>query len=91
MAFGFTPAGALVSATTLYSHLGDRAASSIATHAEQQIEQTLGTPAKRAGSFESVGTTATLSYRFKDYAADMTSTQVPGSGFVVREMYTSVL
>ena len=91
IAFGFTEAGTLVSVTTLYSHLDRQDASRVATHAKRQIENELGAPAKKAGSFDTVGTTATLSYRFKDYAADMTSTEVPGSGFVVREMYTSVL
>jgi len=91
VAFAFTPEGPLVSVTALYSHQNPVNAMAIATRAKAQMENNLGPAPQSAGSFEVPGGVATLSYRYRDYAADMTSARVPGSGFVVREAYTSVL
>lgn len=91
VSFAFTREGPLVSVTALYSHQSDVNASAIARRAKAEMEQQLGPAPKTAGSFDLPGGVATLSYRYRDYAADMTTARVPGSGFVVREAFTSVL
>lgn len=91
LAFAFSPSGALVSVSTLYSRRTPEDAARIARQAKVALELDLGPAPSIAGSFDAIGTTATLSYRFRDYAAEVTETQVPGSGFVVREHYMSTL
>jgi hypothetical protein len=91
LTFCFTPAGPLVSLTTLYSPRTADDTARIAADAKAGLERELGPAQREAGSFAELGTTATLSYRFRDYAVDMTTARVPGSGYVVRELYASVL
>ncbi len=89
LSFGFSPQGPLVAVTTLYSHRDADDASRIAARSETELAKDLGSPHKAAGSFVLVGSTATLEYRFRDYAVDVTSSRVPGSGYAVREHYMS--
>ncbi len=91
LAFAFAPTGALVSVSTLYSGRDPDDAARIARGAKEALEAELGPSPRAAGSFDAAGTTAALHYRFRDYAADVIATQVPGSGFVVREHYMSTL
>jgi len=91
LSFGFSTQGPLVSLTTLYSHRSADDTAKIATDAGATLEKDLGPAHTVAGSLAQTGSVATLSYRFRDYAADVTACPVPGSGFVVRELYASLL
>ena len=91
LAFDFAPEGPLASVTTLYSHRTADDTVRIATDIRDALTQALGPAHRVAGSFARSGTTAVLEYRFRDYAIDLTTSPVPGSGFAVREQYTSAL
>ncbi len=91
VSFGFSPRGPLVNVAVLYNHRAAEDTARIALDAKASLERELGSPHVDAGSFAATGTTATLSYRFHDYEADMTAVKIPGSGFAVREQYSSAL
>ncbi len=91
VSFGFSPGGPLVNVVVLYNHRAAEDTTRIALEGKALLERHLGPPQVNAGSFASTGTTATLSYRFRDYEADMTASKIPGSGYAVREQYSSAL
>jgi hypothetical protein len=91
VAFGFSPRGPLVNVATLYSRRGPEDTARIALDAKAALERELGKPHADAGSFAAAGTTATLAYRFRDYEVDLTASKIPGSGYAVREQYSSAL
>ncbi|HEY5374304.1 MAG TPA: hypothetical protein VIK01_11495 [Polyangiaceae bacterium] len=73
---------------------GDAAAAQLSAVVGQMKEQ-LGTPTHEAGSrtagYLASGPmhTATVEYRFKDYIADLSATNIPGRGLLMREHYMS--
>jgi hypothetical protein len=91
VSFGFSPGGPLVDVAVLYNHRAAEESARIALEGKASLERDLGEPQINAGSFASTGTTATLSYRFHDYEANMTASKIPGSGYAVREQYGSAL
>jgi hypothetical protein len=94
--FGFAPATEhLVNVSAWRNGMtGDAAAAQLATVVEKMKEQ-LGAPTREAGSrtagYLASGAmhTATVEYRFKDYIADVTATNIPGRGLLMREHYMS--
>jgi hypothetical protein len=94
--FGFAPATEhLVNVSAWRNGMtGDAAAAQLSAVALQMKEQ-LGTPTHEAGSrtagYLASGPmhTATVEYRFKDYIADVSATNIPGRGLLMREHYMS--
>jgi hypothetical protein len=89
VAFGFSPQGALNAVSTLRSGLEPEAAMHLGQAVAMNNRLLLGPASKSAGSFSAASGTATASWRFADYSADVTVTQVPGSGSVLREQRLS--
>jgi hypothetical protein len=94
--FGFSPASErLVNITAWRSGLsGEVAAAQLNTVATRMREQ-LGVPTREAGARSAAHLaagamhTAIISYRFKDYIADVSATNIPGRGLTLREHYMS--
>jgi hypothetical protein len=94
--FGFAPATEhLVNVSAWRSGMtGDAAAAQLSAVVGQMKEQ-LGIPTHEAGSrtagYLASGPmhTATVEYRFKDYIADVSATNIPGRGLLMREHYMS--
>ena len=94
--FGFAPATEhLVNVSAWRSGMtGDAAAAQLSAVVGQMKEQ-LGMPTHEAGSrtagYLASGPmhTATVEYRFKDYIADVSATNIPGRGLLLREHYMS--
>jgi hypothetical protein len=94
--FGFAPATErLVNISAWRNGMsGDAAAAQLAVVVDQMKAQ-LGAPTREAGS-RSAGYlasgpmhTASVEYRFKDYIADVSATNIPGHGLLMREHYMS--
>jgi hypothetical protein len=90
VSFGFSLDGRLTSIATLYSGRSGEDASRMGEATQAALVTALGEPHARAGSFAERGSVATISYRFSDYAADVTASQVSGSRHVLRESFMSV-
>ena len=94
--FGFSPTTErLVNITAWRDRLsGDVAAAQMSAVAASMRER-LGEPTREAGSrtasYLAAGAmhTAVVSYRFKDYIADVSATNIPGRGLTLREHYMS--
>ncbi|HEX7452111.1 MAG TPA: hypothetical protein VF294_07490 [Polyangiaceae bacterium] len=94
--FGFAPATEhLVNVSAWRSGMtGDAAAAQLSAVVRKMKEQ-LGAPTHEAGSrtagYLASGPmhTATVEYRFKDYIADVSATNIPGRGLLMREHYMS--
>ena len=93
--FSFHPDTKTLTSVTAYRFKlpGDEAMRHVAG-VRSGLEQRFGVPTKAAGSAESLadhdGATATLNYRFRDLAIDVTGTRIPGRGVAVTESYQSV-
>ena len=81
-------------ATTEYGLDGTAAASRMA-RIVSNLEEKLGKPTREAGErsasylAEAPMRTALVRYRFSDYQADVTATNLPGKGLMLREHYMS--
>jgi len=81
-------------ATTEYGLDGTAAASRMA-RIVSNLEEKLGKPTREAGErsasylAEAPMRTALVRYRFSDYQADVTATNMPGKGLMLREHYMS--
>ena len=81
-------------ATTQYG-LDGKAAAAQMTAVVSGLEQQLGKPTREAGELSAdylasgPYRTALVRYRFTDYQADVSTTNLPGHGIVVREHYMS--
>ena len=64
---------------------------------QTQLRAALGAPSRSAGALEAEALTAhayatsTLSYEFSDFLAEVTATNIPGQGVLLREHYMSAL
>ena len=81
-------------ATTRYGLDGNVAAtqmSNVVASLEEQLGKPTSDVGERTGSFLSSGPmrTALVRYRFTDYQADVTATNLPGKGVMLREHYMS--
>jgi len=62
-----------------------------------EMQATLGTPTRSAGELDEAHMTATayatvaVVYEFSDYIAELTATNIPGSGVLLREHYMSAV
>ncbi len=90
ISFGFSLDGKLTSVATLYTGRAGDEASRMGEATEADLAVSLGPAHQRAGSFAERGSVATLSYRFSDYAVDVTASEVSGSRHVLRESFMSV-
>ena len=96
LTFGFVPTTLkLVNITAVRHGLdGEHAATQLEAIASY-LRSELGTPEKalgeRTGAYLSGGDlrTAIVTYRFSDYIADVTATNIPGRGLILREHYMS--
>ncbi len=94
--FGFAPASERLVNISAWRHgmSGDAAAAQMGSIVSA-MEQQLGAPTREAGDrtagYLASGPmrTATVEYRFKDYIADVTATNIPGRGLLLREHYMS--
>lgn len=95
--FGFVLAtNQLVNINAWRKGLSSTAAASQLNELADTMQQQLGAPTKESGArtAQYLGSgpmrTAVVQYRFKDYIADLSATNIPGSGLALREHYMSV-
>jgi len=96
--FAFTPAPELllVNVTAMHAPRDPEAAAVELAEVAGGLSDLLGPPAREAGDRTAARlgalpySTFTLSYRFHDYFADLTSTNLPGRGVMVYEHYMSM-
>ena len=94
--FGFAPASQRLVNISAWRHglSGDAAAAQMSSIVSAMHKQ-LGAPTREAGDrtadYLASGPmhTAIVEYRFKDYIADVSATNVPGRGLLLREHYMS--
>jgi hypothetical protein len=94
--FGFAPATErLVNVSAWRNGMTGAAAAAQLSIVVRKMKEQLGAPTRQAGS-RSAGYlasgpmhTATVEYRFKDYIADVSATNIPGRGLLMREHYMS--
>jgi hypothetical protein len=96
LAFGFNRRRQLVNVTTMRTHLRPLDASAVSSRIASGLRDALGPATRSAGSLAAAslaqpGTLgmATVSYRFRDYVAEMATMNLPSSGLSVREHYVS--
>jgi hypothetical protein len=96
LSLAFDLQGRLVNETTYRSHLAPAAAARAAPGIVASLATKLGPAGAHAGTFEaaqlSKGTAesvSTVSYRFADYVADVSSMNIGSSGTILREHYMS--
>lgn len=94
--FGFSPqTERLVNITAWRERLTGEAAAAHMNGVVNQLRAQLGSPTREAGArsagYLAAGAlhTAIVSYRFKDYVADVSATNIPGHGLSLREHYMS--
>jgi hypothetical protein len=96
LALAFDGRGVLVAVDAMRKGLSAESAARLGAGITQRLQTELGSPTEAAGewspAFLGAGPlrTTIVRYRFKDYAALVTATQVPGSGVIVREQYLSL-
>jgi hypothetical protein len=96
LALAFDVQGHLVNETTYRAHLAPAVASRTAQGIVASLATKLGPAPTRAGSFDAADLSkptaqsiSTVSYRFADYVADVSSMSIGSSGSIVREHYMS--
>jgi hypothetical protein len=96
LALGFNPRGRLVNVTTMRAHLRPVDASVVSSRIVSSLRDALGPATHSAGSLAAASLAqpgalgmATVSYRFRDYVAEMATMNLPSSGLSVREHYVS--
>jgi hypothetical protein len=96
LAFGFNRRGQLVNVTTMRTHLRPVDASVVSSRIVSRLRDALGPATHSAGSLAAASLAqpgalgmATVSYRFRDYVAEMATMNLPSSGLSVREHYVS--
>jgi hypothetical protein len=96
LALAFDVQGHLVNETTYRSHLAPAVASRTAQGIVASLATKLGPAGTHAGSFAAADLSrptaesiSTVSYRFADYVADVSSMSIGSSGSIVREHYMS--
>jgi hypothetical protein len=96
LALGFDRRGRLVNLTTLRSHLSPDQASRSAKDIATSLYGSLGVATRSAGSFTTehlqkpgAASLGSLSYRYRDYVADVTALNLPSEGLALREHYMS--
>jgi hypothetical protein len=94
--FGFAPRSErLVNLSAWRSGMSGAAAAAQLNAVARSLRQKLGAPAREAGvrsaSYLASGPmhTALVQYRFSDYIADVSATNIPGRGLMLREHYMS--
>ena len=94
--FGFAPATErLVNVSAWRNGMTGAVAAAQLTAVVDKMREQLGAPTREAGSrtagYLASGAmhTATVEYRFKDYIADVSATNIPGHGLLMREHYMS--
>jgi len=96
LALAFDSGGSLVAVDALRRGLSADAAAGAGAAIERRLTAALGPPAEAAGEWSAghLGggpcATSLLRYRFRNYLAFVTATQVPGQGVLLREQYMSV-
>lgn len=94
--FRFDPQGRLVGVDLVHEGTDADGAAALVSKLETDVTKAAGTPtaARGAASAAHLGegylSQATFEYRFSDYAADITATNLGGQGIVVREQYRSL-
>jgi hypothetical protein len=96
LALGFDAGGHLVNVTTLRQHLTPSAAADAARGIDDALRAKLGPSTVATGGFDAAHlaqpgaySTATATYRFADYVADVSAMNLGSSGTWVREHYMS--
>jgi len=96
IALGFNPRGQLVNVTTMRAHLRPFDAAVIASGIADNLRGLLGPATHSEGTMTAhalaqPGTLgmATVSYRYRDYVAEMVTMNLPSSGLSLREHYVS--
>jgi hypothetical protein len=96
LALAFDVQGHLVNETTYRSHLAPAVAARTAQGIVASLATRLGPAGTHAGSFDAAALSrstaesiSTVSYRFADYVADVSSMSIGSSGSIVREHYMS--
>jgi len=94
--FGFTPKDArLVNLSAWHNGMSSAAAAAEMNAVVASLEKQLGAPLEQKGdrsaSYLAAAPmrTAVVQYRFSDYIADVSATNIPGSGLIMREHYMS--
>jgi hypothetical protein len=96
LALGFDTQSRLVNASTLRQHLPAETASRTARTIVASLEAKLGPAAQQAGTFDAAALArpgsagiSTVAYRFSDYVADVSTTNLGPTGPMLREHYMS--
>lgn len=94
--FRFDPQGRLVGIDLMHEGTDPEAAVAIVTKLEGDVTKAAGEPSAKRGALsgEHLGagylSQTAFEYRFTDYAADISATNLGGQGIVVREQYRSL-
>jgi hypothetical protein len=98
LSFAFTPVALkLVNVTAARYRLSPEDAVRFAGGIKSYLQSVLGAPTRAAGALDAATlgampyATAVLFYEFSDYIADVTATNIPGQGVLVREHYMSAV
>jgi hypothetical protein len=96
LAIGFDRRGHVVNVTTLRTHLGAEQASRSADDIVASLQRALGAASRTGGTFAKdqlakagAASAAAVSYRYRDYVADVTALNLGSDGLVLREHYMS--
>jgi hypothetical protein len=97
IAFGFSEQDRLVNATTMRTHLSPQSAEWTSREILSSLASHLGPAHKTVGTFgaaqlrlePAASSISTALYRYKDYVADVSAMNLPGSGLLIREHYMS--
>ncbi|MCL2449783.1 MAG: hypothetical protein FWD17_12620, partial [Polyangiaceae bacterium] len=96
LALGFDIEGRLVDETMLREHLPAERAARTARQIVESLAAVLGPPAQHAGLFDTsalarggTASISTVAYRFEDYVADVSTTNLGVTGPMLREHYMS--
>ena len=96
LGLGFNRRGQLVNVTAMRGHLAPLRASLVSTDISSSLRSSLGRATHSAGSLTAASIAqpgalgmATVSFRYRDYLAEIAAMNLPSSGLSVREHYVS--
>ncbi len=96
LGLGFNRRGQLVNVTAMRGHLDPLHASLVATEISSSLRSSLGSATHSAGALTAASLAepgalgmATVSFRYRDYLAEIAAMNLPSSGLSVREHYVS--
>ncbi len=97
LSFAFNADDKLVDVSSMRTHLGTTAGVAAAQGIADDLAARLGGPHKQVGAFDrahlsrkNVAGLSSITYRFRDYTADVTTMSFDTDGLVVREHYASI-